>query len=508
MKNRLSLLALLLVLVMALTMLVACGGETETSTPEQSTTSTTDTSTTDTSVADGDTLVIPEDFSWDKEEFVILSGQTTFSRYYGVYNEFGMSSDELEQSVINDAVINRNLAVEQLLDIKIVEKAVDDDDRMTTGNMYTTVVQQIDSGAADFDMIAPSLYQAAALAVNDYLYNLHEIKDNQLDKDWWDNFFVDEVTMNDRLYFVTGDIGFYSKGAITAVYFNKETAQSLELGDVYALAREKKFTYDVMYSWMKLILEDINSDNVFNYKDKFGMGGQHDLTWALFYGAGQYIAQKDEDQNPYLTIGTERALTVAEKLSQIVMDDSFVNANDYWNDAPDGKPTNLLVQAFVEGRSLMFAETLGQVEWLRDMDFDFGILPIPLFDENQERYYSLLNCWGSNAFGIPTSLYDDEAEGVMVIMNALGAKGKEFVTPAYIETTLKGQRLRDDDSEEMLDIIFENIGCDIGHMYNFGRLGFDALHKLAEGQNMATLIDSLKSKAQSEIDDFITNFND
>ena len=232
MKNRLSVLALLLVLVMALTMLVACGDETETSTPEQSTTSTTDTSTTDTSVADGDTLVIPEDFSWDKEEFVILSGQTTFSRYYDVYNEFGMSSDELEQSVINDAVINRNLAVEQLLDIMIVEKAVDDDDRMTTGNMYTTVVQQIDSGAADFDMIAPSLYQAAALAVNDYLYNLHEIKDNQLDKDWWDNFFVDEVTMNDRLYFVTGDIGFYSKGAITAVYFNKETAQSLELGDV------------------------------------------------------------------------------------------------------------------------------------------------------------------------------------------------------------------------------------------------------------------------------------
>lgn len=508
MKKRLSLISLLLVLVMALAMLASCGGETETSKPEQSTTSTQDTSTTDTSTDNGDKLAVPDGFSWEKEEFVILSGHTTFSRYYGVYNEFGYNSDELEASVINDAVINRNLAVEQLLGIKIVERSVDDDDRMTTGKMYSTVVEQVDSGAADFDMVCPSLYQAAALAVNDYLYNMLEIENNQLDKDWWDKFFVEEVTMNDRLYFVTGDIGFYSKGAITAVYFNKETAQSLELGDVYALARENKFTYDVMYSWMKLIQEDINSDNIINYKDKFGMGGQHDLTWALFYGAGQYIAQKDADDNPYLTINSETALTVADKLSKIVMDDSFVNANDYWNDAPDGKPTNLLVAAFVEGRSLMFAETLGQVEWLRDMNFDFGILPTPLYDENQDRYYSLLNCWGSNAFGIPTSLYDDEAEGVMLIMNALGAEGKNYVTPAYIETTLKGQRLRDDDSEEMLDIIFENIGCDIGHMYNFGRLGFDALHKLAEGQNMATLIDSLKSKAQSEIDSFIANFND
>ena len=47
------------------------------------------------------------------------------------------------------------------------------------------------------------------------------------------------------------------------------------------------------------------------------MGGQHDLTWALFYGAGQYIAQKDADDNPYLTINSETALTVADKLSSI-----------------------------------------------------------------------------------------------------------------------------------------------------------------------------------------------
>lgn len=507
MKNKKTLVALLLVLVLSLGAFVSCNNATTDTSKTTSQTTSAEASEDVSTGSDKETAFIPEGFEWDKETFVILSGQTTFSRYYGVTNEFGMDSDELEESVLNTAIIDRNLAVEALLGIEVLERGVLDDDRRSTGAMYSEVTTQIDSGAADFDLIAPSLYQIATLAVNEYLYNLIDLENNQLEKSWWDKFFVDEVTMNDKLYFATGDIGFLSRASITCVYFNKETANQLELGDVYSLVREKKFTFDTLFSWMQLQKRDLDTNNIINYKDQFGMGGQHDLAWALFYGAGQNIALKDGDDNPYLTINTPRAIDVADKMSEILMDESFVNANDYWNDAPDGKPTNLLVAAFFEGRSLLFAETLGNIEALRDMDFDFGILPIPLYDENQDRYYSLLNAWASNGFGIPSSLYDDEAEDVAVIMNVLAAKGQELVTPAFIETTLKGQRLRDDDSEEMLDIIFDTIGCDIGHIFEFGDLGFDALHEIAEGQNLTTIMDSLKDKAESDIRNFIIEFN-
>lgn len=504
MKRRLSLFALLLVLVMILTMVSSCGGTTEESVQGQTSDGefSSDASTEESTQPTEDVLTIPEGFKWDKEDFVILTGGRTGSRFYGVYTEFGFNADELEANVINDAVNNRNLAIEDLIGVRVVEKMMINNDCSASGEMYSTVFTQINGGLADYDLVAPSLYQGAALAINDCLYNMLEIENNQLEKDWWDQFFIDEVAVNDRLYFVTGDIGFFSRASVTVIYFNKETARNLELGDVYALAREKKFTFDTMYSWMKLQEEDINADDVIDYKDKFGLGSQNDFVWALFYGAGQGIARKGEDDKPYLTINTETALTISESISKIFTDSSFVNANHYFN--VSSSPTKLLTEAFAEGRSLLYAEGLGSIEGLRNMEFEFGVLPVPLYDENQDRYYSFLNCWGSNSFGIPTSLEEDEAENVMVIMNALGSVGKTTIAPAYIETTLKGQRLRDDDSEEMLDIIFENIGCDIGHMFGFGNLGFDALHKLADGQSLATLMDSLKSKAQADIDKFVS----
>jgi hypothetical protein len=46
--------------------------------------------------------------------------------------------------------------------------------------------------------------------------------------------------------------------------------------------------------------------------------------------------------------------------------------------------------------------------------------------------------------------------------------GKEYITPEYYERTLKNKRiLDDDDSAEMLDIIFSNRIADVAICYNW-----------------------------------------
>lgn len=446
---------------------------------------------------------VPEGFKWGEEQFIIKSTWADLSNLK--YTEFGYGAEDMEATVINDAVATRNDIVEDIIGAEIVEDMVLSTDRFNTGEFVTIINQAIDSGTADFSAITPSLYHAGALALKGHMYDLTEIENMELQSEWWDAFFVEEAEVLGQLYFVTGDIGFYSRNSITAVLFNKEIAANLELENPYELVRNNKWTFDTISKWSKLFSKDLDSDNVIGHLDQFGMGGQNDNMWAFFYAAGETIAKCDENGNPYMTIEGTRIPDIMAKIQEITTDTAcYVNANKLWSYSLS--PVQLTTKAFVEDRSLLFCDAMLCIEDMRTMDTDFGILPCPLYDENQERYHSMLNPWNSSCIGIAINVLPDEVEDVAIVLNLLGAEAKNYITPAYVETTLKGQRLRDDDSEEMLDIILNNIGCDIGHIYDFAHLGINLLHKVNEGANFTTTYDSYKIWANQDIQKLINTF--
>lgn len=446
---------------------------------------------------------VPEGFKWDSDKFIIRTTWNDLTNL--VYTEFGYNMDEMESSVINDAVDTRNNIVESIIGAEIVEDMVYSADRFNTGEFVTLVDQAIDSGTAEFSAITPSLYHAGAIALQGNMYDLTEIDNMALESEWWDRFFVEEAEVLGQLYFVTGDIGFFSRNSITAVLFNKEISSDLELPNPYELVREKKWTFDTISQWSKLFSKDLTEDDIIGHLDQFGMGGQNDNMWAFFYAAGESIAKSDSNGMPYLTIESERTPDIMEKIQKITTDTTcYVNANKLWDYSLT--PVELVVDAFVEGRSLLFCDAMMCIEDMRSMASDFGILPCPLYDENQDSYHSMLNPYSSTCIGMTINLAPSETDDVAVVLNLLGAEAKNYITPAYIETTLKGQRLRDDDSEEMLDIIINSIGCDIGHIYDFGHLGIDVLHKVAEGANFTSTYDSFKALTNHDIQRFIDTF--
>jgi hypothetical protein len=83
-------------------------------------------------------------------------------------------------------------------------------------------------------------------------------------------------------------------------------------------------------------------------------------------------------------------------------------------------------------------------------DTEYGILPYPKYDENQEEYRTADgNCTVYAA--VPKNASDPEFSGEM--LDALGAAGKSIVYPAYYITTLKGKTAQDPESVAMLDKI-------------------------------------------------------
>ena len=54
------------------------------------------------------------------------------------------------------------------------------------------------------------------------------------------------------------------------------------------------------------------------------------------------------------------------------------------------------------------------------------------------------------------------------VLEAMGYYSQQILTPAFIDTTVRHKALRDEDSSNMLNLIFENRVYDIANIYDFG----------------------------------------
>ena len=153
-------------------------------------------------------------------------------------------------------------------------------------------------------------------------------------------------------------------------------------------------------------------------------------------------------------------------------------------------------------RSSMFEPV---VRDLRAMETDFGLLPFPKFDERQENYYSLVDKWDPMMVGIPITA---DAEFSGFIANALAYESGDTLMPAFYDLCLTSKVLRDDESEGMLDIIFNSRIYDIGRIYNIGDLG-GVLTALTSSRqtDFVSRFERIEAAAQRALENFIENYD-
>ena len=92
------------------------------------------------------------------------------------------------------------------------------------------------------------------------------------------------------------------------------------------------------------------------------------------------------------------------------------------------------------------------------------------------------------------TLYDD-------VRADFEKNGCLYLTPAYYEKTLKGAYVRDDESIDMLDIIFGNRVYDVGHLYMVGTLPHNVTQLLVNNNpgGLTSVYQSFLNLANSDI---------
>lgn len=125
-------------------------------------------------------------------------------------------------------------------------------------------------------------------------------------------------------------------------------------------------------------------------------------------------------------------------------------------------PNNLVaygdyIRLFQEQHSLFFLDTLGRVADFRESEQDFGILPLPKYDEAQEKYISSIVGY-ADCMVVPSA--NREAAEIGTILTYFSALSHRDLIPAFYEKSVTGKQLRDQESVEMLEIMFSNIQTD------------------------------------------------
>ncbi|MBQ2707542.1 MAG: hypothetical protein IJF67_04700, partial [Clostridia bacterium] len=95
-----------------------------------------------------------------------------------------------------------------------------------------------------------------------------------------------------------------------------------------------------------------------------------------------------------------------------------------------------------------------------------------------------------------------------LILEAFAAKSMELVTPAFYDVTLTGKTIRDEDSAEMLEIIYGSKIYDIGYFFQWGDLTNIVLNSYnAKDINISSFYKAAESAASQGVEDALEVFS-
>ena len=205
-------------------------------------------------------------------------------------------AEKISGDVLNDAVYERNSAVEQEFNIKI---ALQLEMWNTMPGKMKSLVQAGDPG---IDVFYPFGYTITELFTSGIFWNLHEVPYIDFDKPWWDSNAVKDLTISGKLYFVTTNINILDKTATSIMIFNKQMAEDYNIPDLYDLVDNDKWTVGMLGEVSKGVTSDVNGDSVMDVNDVYGLVGADTFIVALMHSLGGNYTLPDEDGYPVSNI--------------------------------------------------------------------------------------------------------------------------------------------------------------------------------------------------------------
>lgn len=393
---------------------------------------------------------IPE-LNFEGQEFKILN--TTQSDLY--YMNLIMEPEVYEDTgdIINDAAYRRSIEIQERFNCKIKEIFV------SNGSRGTTFKKSAAAGDNNYDIACITYSEALSAASENLIFDINELAYIDLNAPWWDQNARASLSIMGKVFFCPGAYEVSNFDMTRILMFNKSLMQDYNITeDVYQLVKDGKWTQAKFFDMAKQVSSDLNGDGKYDYNDLFGIAStaDHVVYGSFMEGSGEMMVRKDADDVPYFAAGSDRFNSVF-----ISMVENFYGGNFYFYPKNVSGSEDWCTNMFNENRMLFYNITFNRIPKFRNMDADFGILPIPKYEEAQDKYYC--ESGGGMLAVIPQSSVNPDNNGAF--LEAYAYYGYKYVVPQYKEVSLKTKLSRDNDSAEMVDIIDRSRVYDLGRQY-------------------------------------------
>jgi len=497
-----KIIALLLVVVFCIPLLAACaesGGTTQNTRP---------------SGGDGNKDVgdfVSADYNNEEFTFLFLQQPANGTRDYFGGNY--LDSEGLEGLTIEDAVFKRNQAVEDKYKVTITQHI---ENVNNSGDPVVVLRDYHNAGDHFFDVIYGWGYKLGVCIAEGLLADISTLPNVKLDQEYWSPSSVDELSINNKLYITINDISMNKLEWGGFIYFNKKIVEDYNLeseeygiGNFYDRVKDGTWTYDVYLKAVSSVSNDLDGDGSISREDVYGLIDGDSVGLSVLQASGITYTAKADDGSYKLNYYNDKALGIAEDIQLVYSNNRYVKTYEELGqnaDIPAGMDQWQYYRSFfTRDKSLFCIGTAHITGEFRNMESEYGIIPMPKYNEDQENYISMVDS-NASLFAIPVRPRESVGsfDRTGTILEYMSYKSNQEVLPKYYETLLKGQRLSSEDDQLMLDTIRTNIHYEFSDLMGFTEIRENCEAVFENPASSQSKYKSVSRSLQKQLDDFYT----
>ena len=350
---------------------------------------------------------------------------------------------ELNGDVVLDAVYNRNITVEDRLNVKFNFIAGSAD----WGGFPGEVSQFLQAGTDDYDLIMEESSQLFSQSIQGYYYDWLTLDNVNLEQPWWYRDMMAESQFdNTKRYFLNGDICLTVFFGASAMYYNKPLFIDYfgDTNQLYDAVLDGTWTYDKFADYCRGVYTDVNGNGSADDADIMGFRfEQWGIPNYMSMSTGLTYVLRDEEGFPILDIYNENGIRWGETLYKLLYTDNISMLGSK-------------ADTFRAGTSLFYPGMFDTAMTLRDVSFEYGILPYPKLEEGLDYLCGAATANGCGV-GIPVAANPERISASTASVEALCAESYRRVVPAWYETALKIKYADANIDSQMVDIIYNHI---------------------------------------------------
>ena len=481
MKKSFKILTLVLAVMMLLPLVIACGNKGG-GNEGGATTLDPGTVTTDPTAS----KLPPMD--WGGETFDILGRD---GGNYVMFHNFEIWRETMPGDVVGDAVFTRNEILKTKYNFEVTEQLV--------SNTATEVLTLYDAQDDVFDLVIYQPLNVQAHASSGYLLDLNSLMYIDFTHPSWNEHTNEQLTIAGRLFYTSSDFLLQDKSRTFCMFYNRELARANGLGYLEDHVKDNTWTLEKVNSIVHDFAVELDGNAGHGEHDGFGIATTGSSSFAAFcYGAGFRLSQ-NVDGYPSLVEPDTKILDIIDQAGKFAFNSNVWFCPSYGSHKGISDST-----VFSEGNTLLYSVFPSVLESALNekCSFEFGSLPYPKYDSEQERYLTQINIENGSLFAIPYTVADPDM--VSFFLQAITEESTKTTYTAFIDTKCKVQDVYDELSAEMLDLTLQNVAYDIVAITDSGMWGLIANNVPEFSTNIyKRLWDAKSSNAQTKIDSLI-----